>query len=331
MPEQVSDRSHPRPLWSGSLTFGLVSVAVALFPAVRGARTSLRMLSPDGTPLRRRYICPREGRPIEPDEIVRGYEVEKGRFVVLTDGELAALDPQKSREIDLQRFVPLDQIDPIYLDRAYFMVADGDSSKAYRLLAETLQATERAGIATFVMRAKAYLVGIWAQDGLMRAQTLRFVDEIRTPADVGLPEALSAPDALVDALRTEIRAAAGDDITTGDLKDEDDAQLRRLILRKKAAGNGIVRTAAKASANEGARVIDLMEMLKRSVEGEAADEVVSAGGHRSRKVPQSSADALGNESKNALYARAKALGLPGRGSMNKQQLIEALRNTGKAK
>ncbi|MGA6925386.1 MAG: hypothetical protein WBY88_06870, partial [Desulfosarcina sp.] len=151
------------------------------------------------------------------------------------------------------------------------------------------------------------------------------------PADVGLPEALSAPDALVDTLRTEIQAAAGDDITTDDLKGEDDAQLRRLILRKKAAGNGIVRTVAKASAREGARVIDLMEMLKRSVEGGAADEVVPAVGHRSRKTRQSSADALGNESKDALYARAKAQGLPGRGSMNKQQLIEALRNTGTAK
>ena len=276
-------------------------------------------------PLRRRYICPQEGRTIDRDEIVRGYEVEKERFVVVTDDELEALEPKKSREIDLQRFVPLDQIDPIYFDRPYFMVSNGDSSKAYRLLAETLEATARAGIATFVMRDKPYLVAIRAENGLMRAHTLRFADEVRTPADIGLPEAITVSDALVEDIRAEIRAATADDITTEDLKDDADTQLRRLIARKKSAGQGIVHPPAAVSSTEGAPVIDLMQMLKRSVEGETADEAAPAGDKRSATARRSSSDALANESKAKLYARAKALDLPGRSGMNKQQLIEALR------
>lgn len=315
VPEPEGDRPVPRPMWSGSLTFGLVSVAVALFSALRSARTSLRMVSADGTPLRRRYICPQEQRPIAPEEIVRGYEVEKGRFVVLTDAELEALEPEKSREIDLRRFVPLDQIDPIYFDRPYLMVPGGDSSKAYRLLAETLQSTARAGIATFVMRDKEYLVAIWARDGLMRAETLRFADEVRTPDDVGLPEASSGPDALVEAMRTEIGGASGDRIGPDDLRDEDDAQLRRLIADKRGSSLETGSTEA-SSADQGAEVIDLMALIKRSVQGQDPDSPAPAG---------PSPDRLENQTKAALYERAKALDLPGRSSMSKQQLIDALR------
>lgn len=128
------------------------------------------------------------------DEIVRGYEIEEGRYVVVTDEELEALEPRKWREIDLQRFVDADEIDPMYFQRAYFLTPAGESAKAYLLLVAAMERAGKVGIATFVMRGKEYLVAIIGEGGILRAETLRFHDEVRSPADVGLPER-SQPDA----------------------------------------------------------------------------------------------------------------------------------------
>jgi len=177
----------PRSFWSGTLAFGLVSIPVDLFVGNRSAGVPLHQVTAEGTRLRRRYFCSKEERPLETDEIERGREVEPGRFVTVSDDELDALAPEKSREIDLKRFVPKEQIDPLYYERAYFLVPSQGSTKAYRLLARTLEDSGRAGIATFVMRGREYLVAILGADGLLRAETLRFADEVRRPADIGLP------------------------------------------------------------------------------------------------------------------------------------------------
>src|SRR5688572_13267961 len=104
--------SSPRPFWSGTLSFGLVSVPVDLYPATRAARVGLRMLGPDGTPLTRKFFCPDEEKQLESDDLVRGYEYSPGKYVTVTDEELEALEPKKSRDIDLQHFVPASSIDP---------------------------------------------------------------------------------------------------------------------------------------------------------------------------------------------------------------------------
>ncbi|MFZ0614472.1 MAG: Ku protein [Desulfobacterales bacterium] len=313
-----------RALWSGSLTFGLVSVPVALFPGNRTHRLSLRLLAPDGTPLRRRYYCPQENRPIAPDDIVRGYEIQKGEFVVVTDAELDALEPEKSREIDLRLFVPVAQIDPVYLDRTYFLVPTGDSPKAYRLLAATMENTGRAGIATFVMRGKEYLVAIEAQNGVIYAETLRFAAEIRTPDMVGLPAGVPVAATVITALRKEIQAVTVERLTVDQMRDENAERLRNLVERKQAAGTDVVHPVEEEPENEGAEVIDLMEVLKRSIEGQG-----SARHCRRNTAPDRSstaaADDLRHQSKTSLYARATAMGLPGRSRMGKKELIEAIR------
>ena len=146
------------------------------------------MLSPEGVPLRREFYDAKSKRAVDRDDIVRGYELEDDEYVVVTDEELESLEPQKSRDIDLRQFVDRDAIDPMYFDRAYFLTPAGESTKAYRLLAETMERTNRAGIATFIMRGKEYLIAILAEDGILRAETLRFADEVRTPDQIGLPE-----------------------------------------------------------------------------------------------------------------------------------------------
>lgn len=214
-----------------------MSVPVALYPATRPRSVSLRMVDEHGTPLARRYVCSKEGKELDDDDLVRGYEVEKGKFVVVTDEELEALEPRKAREIDLQLFVPLDEIDPICLERAYFLPPAGGTAKAYRLLAAVMEKSGRAGIATFVMRAKEYLVAILAENGILRAETLRFEKEIRKPDDAGLPKRKKAPAAEVKKFAQALTRHSGK-VDFHEFLDERARRLEKLVAKKKKKREG---------------------------------------------------------------------------------------------
>src|SRR5262249_36730433 len=153
--ERHEDRSV-RGLWSGTITFGLVSIPVNLFPGNRDSRVPLRMLSPEGEPLKREYVGSEDREQLDETETGRAFEIGKGKYVNVTDEELERLAPEKSRDIDLRVFVDRDQISPLYFDRTYFLTPADKSGKAYRLLAETMERKGRAGVATFVMRGKEY-------------------------------------------------------------------------------------------------------------------------------------------------------------------------------
>lgn len=267
-----------RPFWSGTLTFGLVSVPVDLYPAVRSAGVSLRMLDEDGTPLERRYYDPETGRDVTRDQIVRGYQTEKGKFVVVEDEELEAIAPEKTRDIDLRRFVPRDQLDPLYFERAYFLLPGGESVKAYRLLAATMEQSGRAGIATFVMRGIEYLTAITAENGVLRAQTLRFQDEVRAPKDIGLAVPKKPHPADVARFARAIRARSKAELAEKELADGWADRLEKLVARKKKKGQDVVDVPEEELRDTGAQVIDLLEVLKRSM-------AESAQGKTERKPP----------------------------------------------
>lgn len=270
MPEETA--AGIRSFWSGTITFGLVSVPVALFPANRSRAVALRMVGDDGTPLRRRYVCSKDGKELDWDEIVRGYEVSKGKFVTVTDDELEAVEPRKSRDIDLQMFVDAGDIDPMFFERAYYLTPSGGSNKAYRLLADVMERTNRAGIATFVMRAKEYTVAILAENGILRAETLRFQDEIRTPEDVELPKKAKVKAVAVSKFTRAIGQHSGT-FNLYDFKDEYAERLEKLVGRKERAGEGIVKATAAAPAEEeegGGEVIDLIQALRQSLQGGGA-------------------------------------------------------------
>jgi DNA end-binding protein Ku len=172
----------PRSLWNGSLSFGLVNVPVALHSAVRDEGVHFRQLhEKDGAPIDTRRYCEEEDVEVPWDEIVHGYEVSKGRWVTLTDEELSAAEPRKTRTIDIEEFVDLDEIDPIYFDHPYFL-APPDSegaARAYRLLVEVMDREGRAALGRFVLRTKEYLVAIRVRDGALSMTTMLFHDEVR--------------------------------------------------------------------------------------------------------------------------------------------------------
>jgi DNA end-binding protein Ku len=263
--DNVEKESSPGPFWSGTISFGLVSIPVSLFPANRSSRVHARALGPEGVPLGRRYYSSKTDRELPPKEMVRGYEIEKDRYVLVTDEELDRLAPKKSRDIDLRQFVDVNHIPPIYFERGYFLAPEGDSTKAYLLLAAILEKTQRAGIATFVMRGKEYLIAITGENGILRAETMRFMDEIRSPGDIGLPERKKAPAERTRHFIQVIQKHASPELSQNELRDETSTELLKLVREKQGRKQDVVVTGEKEGSNEGAP--DLVAILKQSLEG----------------------------------------------------------------
>lgn len=298
--DELEQPSGMRSFWTGTITFGLVTVPVALYAATRPRGIALKMIGPDEAPVRRRYVCSKDEQLLDADDIVRGYEIEKGKFVVVTDEELEAIEPRKSREIDLRLFVDRDDIDPIYFQRAYFLVPSGGTNKAYRLLAEVMERKKQAGIATFVMRAKEHFVAIIAENGILRAETLRFADEIRKPEDVGLPEVAKPAAADVRKFESAI-ARHTKKLDLHEFLDDYAERLEKLVAQKEKKKENIVRAPEETRTEEegGGEVVDLLAVLSRSL-GQTA-----TGGAAKRKPAKKAAARTRSTTKKKTPARKK--------------------------
>jgi DNA end-binding protein Ku len=297
--EPEAEHRRRRGFWSGTIAFGLVSVPVELLPATRTTHVALRLLSPDGVPLARRYWCPRDKRFVDWEDLVRGYEVADGRYIVLTDEELTRLAPEKSREIDLRQFVPRESIDPALFESAYFLAPAGSTTKAYRLLAEAMQSSRKAGIGTFVMRGKEYLAAILARNGVLRLETLRFADEIRSAEDMGI-KAPGKPEAQrLRAMTRAVRQLKEETLDSRELHDRYSERVEALAMKKLEHGVDIVELPEEArreleKGDEAASIIDLMETLKRSLgatpaasrDGAARRTSGATSSHGRRKSPR---------------------------------------------
>jgi DNA end-binding protein Ku len=225
------------------------------------------MLGPDGQPLARKYYSQKTERDLDADEIIRGYEIQKDKYVTVTDEELERLAPEKTRDINLKVFVPEDSIPPIYFERGYFLTPAANSQKAYKLLAETMKKTGQAGIATFVMRGKEYLVAIFSDNGILRAETMRFADELRSPSDVDLPEKAKVPAASIHKFEKLINARAKKQFSTAKLEDEQAEKLMKLVKKKKSHSKNIVEVDVEDERPSDGKVIDLVAVLKKSLAG----------------------------------------------------------------
>jgi DNA end-binding protein Ku len=307
-------KSRGRSLWSGSIVFGLVSIPVELHAAVSSDRPSLTTVDSEGVPLRRRYFCPEHDRALEREEIVRGHRDEGGGFATFEDEEIAELGPEKSRELELEQFTPRVEIPPFAADRPYILAPTETSTKPYQLLAQVLGEEDMAGIATFVMRGRAYLVSITAEDGLLRAQTLRYHDEIRAIDDLAKAPDVEPPKKLVSAFTRAIEEATQDELDPEELADLEARALRELAEAKRERDEDVIGPPVEPEPERGT-VIDLMQSLKRSIE-------------RSQAANEPAADDLEQMSKEELYATATELDISGRSKMSKAQLVEAIQKAG---
>ncbi len=272
---EATQHTHPAPgraFWSGTITFGLVSIPVDFYSATRSRQGKLRMVTADGHPVGRRYVCSRDGQPVPIEEIVRGFQVDSGEFVVVNDDELEAVAPEKTRDIDLKHFIALDELPKALMVRPYVLAPAGASTKAYRLLAETMERTDKVGIATAVIRDKAYIIAILAKDGVLLAETLRFVDELRTPQSIGLPSPVSVPQAQVKSMLRVIDDLTQEALDLTELHDDYASSMVKTVEKKAKRGQDVVQGVAEPETEETEfeAPIDLVALLKRRLEKDGA-------------------------------------------------------------
>ncbi|HEX8102462.1 MAG TPA: Ku protein [Solirubrobacteraceae bacterium] len=254
----------PRSLWSGSLSFGLINVPVRLFSARRDVGVHFNQLhEADGARIETRRYCKEEDKQVGYDEIGSGYELEDGGQVVLSDEDLATVAPRKTRTIDIEAFVDLAEVEPVYFDHPYFLLPAGDGEgalRAYQLLVETMGASERAALGRFVMRTKESLVLIRVRDGRLALTTMLFHDELR-PRDGIAPEGAKKPAskaldeavALIEAMSVDWDPARYEDRYRERLYD---------VIERKKAGKTIK---APAEEKETSPLPDLMAALEESL------------------------------------------------------------------
>jgi len=175
-------------IWSGTISFSLVAIPVQLVRAVAPGRITFRMLhSTDFSPLARKMFCPKQETLVPPEEIIRGYEIEPGRYLPITDEELESVTPERSRTIEIVDFIDMEEVDPLYFDRPYYLVPLKGGEKSYRLLAEVMRQTNKAGLAKFVLAEREHLVAVKSTEGALSLVTLHYRDEV-LPADGFAPK-----------------------------------------------------------------------------------------------------------------------------------------------
>ncbi|MEA2447278.1 MAG: end-binding protein Ku [Actinomycetota bacterium] len=256
-----------RALWKGAITFGLISIPVRLYSAVSEKGLKFHLLhDEDGGRIKYQRTCSKCGKEVTWDDIVKGYEYSKDHYVQFTDEEMAAVDLDTVRAIDVVSFVPLESIDPIYFNKTYYVAPEPSGLKAYKLLQEALEAEQQVGIAKVALREKEHLatVRIMDRDGrpVFVLETMYWPDEIREPEFEELDKKITVRDAEVKMARQLVQQLA-DDFRPEEFKDDYREALEELV-NKKIEGEEI--TVAATPEEEPTKVVDLMEALKASVE-----------------------------------------------------------------
>jgi DNA end-binding protein Ku len=292
-----------KPTGSATISFGLVSIPVNLHSASESkAAVSFNMLhETDHARVKQQLVCSKDGEIVERDRIVKGYEFEKGQYVVFTPGELKALDEQSNQVIEITEFVPLAKIDPVYFDKGYYLAPGKGADKAYRLLSRAMTDTGRCGLAKYAARGKQYLVvvrPVTGHEGGLMMQQLHYADEVRSFTEVELPKA-DVKDAELKLAIQLTDQIASDEFHPENYKDEVKERIEGLI-RKKIAGQEISETEAPAPKTQ---VIDLMEALKASLAARTGRKASEKGeGSRPERKPATRADATRGEARPKLRA-----------------------------
>jgi DNA end-binding protein Ku len=259
-----------RSIWSGSISFGIVNIPVKLFPAVRDKSMHFHQIS-EKFKKRIRYKKVAEGHDeeVRQDDIVKGYEVSKGHYVLIEEKEFQQLAARKSRSIDILDFVDLHEIDPLYFDQPYYVVPDEKAGRSYWLLVEALAQADKVAIAQFVMRSKEYLAAVRPVGDTLCLETMRYADEVVKPADIGIEakhekaadREMKIANQLIESMSAEFDPAR--------YKDEYRERVMEFV-EKKAKGKGVEVLEEEwdgdtADKHHGGKVLDLMAALEESL------------------------------------------------------------------
>ncbi len=264
-----------RALWKGAISFGLVNIPIELHTAVRDNRPRFRMLhASDKSPIKFQRVCARDGTPVAWEDLVKGYEYEKGRFVVLTKEDFQAAALEKSRTVDILDFVKTEEIDERFFETPYYMLPAKGGERAYALLREAIRASDRIGIAKIILRETQHLAALQVIGSALVLTMMRFADELADistfsfPAAGGVrPQELEMAKALVESLAAEW--------DPGKYTDDYRENLMKVIRAKL---KGRAPTLHMREEPQSAEVVDLMERLRRSLEGAGGKKRAKTGG-----------------------------------------------------
>ena len=301
----------PRAIWSGTIAFGLVSVPVRMTSAVSEHKLHFHFVhEPDGSPIGYEKVCKKEGKPVDEDEIVKAFEVEKGEWVYMSDEdfEAAAVD-EGAKTVDIRAFVTYEEIDPIYFERTYYLEPQEGGEKVYVLLARAMEDSGLVGVAKLVMRDRQHLACLRVRDGVITLERMHFADEVRPVKDLAPArprlgkQELAMAKQLVEQFSGSFEPEKFRDTYRDTLCE---------IIRAKQRGE----TVAAAEKPEVEEPVDLMAALRASIDA-------AKGGRPAKR--RSGGDRLAGLSKEELYELAKKADLPGRSEMSKEELVEALK------
>lgn len=305
----------PRALWTGSVSFGLVNVPVQLVSAVRDLDVHFHQLhEKDGARVEIRRFCSQENVEVPYEQIGHGYELDDDHQVVISDDELARVAPRKTRTIDIEAFVDLADVDPMYFDHPYFLVPSGESEgarRAYALLVEALASTHRAALGRFVLRTKEYLAILRVRGGRLALTTMLFHDEVRERQGIDTGKGqkptrtqLANAVAMIEELSVDWDPTRYEDRYRQRLLD---------VIERKKKGK---RIRVPRQDQQPSPAPDLMTALKRSLEEVKQREAAGADGKNQHD--------LASLTREELYERAQDQDIPGRSKMSKDQLLAAI-------
>lgn len=324
-----------RAIWTGSLSFGLVNVPVGLFTATDDKSIHFNQFQAGTSDrVRNKRVNESTGEEVPYSEIVKGYDLGDGQFVIVTPEELESVEPGRSREITITDFVDLDEIDPIYYRTSYYLAPSGDQARrAYALLRAAMEGSRKVGIATFVMRGKQYLVAIRPEKDVIGLETMYFSDEVRDPSEEidGVPVEADIKDRELDTAKLLIDSMT----TVWDASNYHDTYRKRVeeLIDKKRDGEVVVADEREPALPP---VVDLMEALRASVaaagskkKGKASAKTATstratANAQNASKTAQKQRSELSDLSKQDLYERASELNIAGRSKMSRTELEEAI-------
>lgn len=261
----MAKQATPRSLWTGSITFGLVNVPIRLYPAVREHNISFHLLhDQDHARLRRKMVCSVDGKEVHSEHMVRGFEIAPDQYIVIRDEELEAIQPQKRKTIEIEDFVDLDEIDPVYFDRSYYLAPQEAGARAYRLLVDAMTKSHKVGIARFVMHSKEYLAALRPVEGVLHLETMHFGDEVLPPETVHSPSAAAKtkPDDREVKVAQQLIESLSASFDPGKYRDDYREAIEEMIERRAAGEKFVV---APQPAQAPARTSNLMAALEASL------------------------------------------------------------------
>jgi DNA end-binding protein Ku len=260
--QDVKNEPAHQAIWSGTISFSLVAIPVQLVKAVEPGRVSFRMLhNKDYSPLLRRMVCPEEEKVIPPEEIIRGYEIVPGNYILITDEELESVTPERSRTIEIIEFIDMEDVDPVYYNHPYYLVPSKGGEKSYSLLAEVMRRNNKAGLAKFVLGEREYLVAVKSTEGALSLITLHYNDEILSDDDIAPEEGRIQHDE--KNLMKKIIREMTTDYNPDKYADKRSEKILELV-KKKAKGKGFVQ-APEVEEVEGEGPADLIAVLQKSM------------------------------------------------------------------